>query len=68
MGMIEIVLTVCALAQPNQCEEQHLQFLSSGSLQQCSMAAPPYIAQWIGDHPKWVAMRWRCDIPGKRET
>jgi hypothetical protein len=27
------------------------------------MAAPPYIAQWIGDHPKWQAVRWRCEYP-----
>jgi hypothetical protein len=67
IGMIEIILTVCAVAQPSQCEEQHLQFASSISLQQCTMAAPPYIAKWIDDHPKWTAVRWRCDYPGKRE-
>src|SRR3954452_14829720 len=26
MGLIELVLTVCALASPDQCEEQHLHF------------------------------------------
>ena len=31
------------------------------------MAAPPYIAKWIDEHPKWTAVRWRCDYPGKRE-
>jgi hypothetical protein len=31
------------------------------SLNQCVMNAQPYIAQWINEHPKWVAMRWRCD-------
>jgi len=25
MNMIEVIVTVCALAQPSQCEEQHLQ-------------------------------------------
>jgi hypothetical protein len=29
------------------------------------MAAPPYIAQWIGEHPKWNAVRWHCEYPGK---
>jgi hypothetical protein len=65
--MIELIVTVCALAQPYQCEDQHLQFASSMSLQQCVMGAPPYIAKWIGDHPKWTAVRWRCDYPGKKE-
>jgi hypothetical protein len=27
------------------------------------MAAPPYIAQWVGDHPKWTAVKWRCEYP-----
>jgi hypothetical protein len=67
MGMIELILTVCAVAHPTQCEEHHLQFVSSTSLHQCAMAAPPYIAKWIEDHPKWTATRWRCDYPGKRD-
>ena len=66
MGMIELIVTVCALAQPSQCEDQHLQFASSASLHQCVMGAPPYIAKWIDEHPKWTAVRWRCDYPGKR--
>lgn len=67
MGMIELIVTVCAVAQPNQCEDQHLQFASSASLRECAMAAPPYIAKWVDDHPKWSAVRWRCAYPGKRE-
>jgi hypothetical protein len=67
MGMLELVLTVCALAQPTQCEDQHLQFETSVSLKQCAMAAQPYIAQWIGRHPKWVAVRWHCEVHGKKD-
>ena len=67
MGLIELILTVCTIAQPAACEEQHLEFASSGSLAQCAMAAPPYIAQWIGEHPKWTAVRWHCDSPGKNK-
>jgi hypothetical protein len=66
MAMIEIVLTVCALAQPARCEDQHLQYESAGSLTQCAMGAPPYIAQWIGEHPKWSVAKWRCEIPGRQ--
>jgi hypothetical protein len=57
MGLIELVITVCAVASPTQCEDQ-----------QCAMAAPPYIAQWIGDHPKWTAVRWHCEYPGARKA
>lgn len=67
MGFITLVLTVCALAQPNQCEDQHIEYMNGGSsLRQCAMAAPPYIAQWIGDHPKWRAVRWHCEYPGQK--
>jgi hypothetical protein len=67
MGFITLVITVCALAQPSQCKDQHLEYMSNGSsLSQCAMAAPPYIAQWVGDHPKWRAVRWHCEYPGQK--
>jgi hypothetical protein len=28
------------------------------------MAAQPYIAQWIGEHPQWTARKWSCEYPG----
>jgi hypothetical protein len=70
VGLIDLIVTVCALAVPTNCEEQHLRFNWNGSLRQCTMAAPPYIAQWIGEHPKWSAVRWRCEYvrPGDRAT
>jgi hypothetical protein len=63
MNPIDLVITVCAVLSPATCEEQHLVFSYAGSPQQCAMAAPPYIAQWVGDHPKWTAVRWRCEYP-----
>jgi hypothetical protein len=65
MGLVELVLTVCAVAHSNACQDQHLPVAVSGSLAQCSMAAQPYIAQWIGEHPKWTAVRWHCEYPGR---
>lgn len=67
MGLVEIVMTVCALTQP-VCEEQHLQLNWQGSLAQCAMSAPPYIAQWVNEHPKWTVTRWRCDYPGRNSS
>ena len=52
MGLIELILTVCAATQPNMCEDRHFQFAFNGSLQQCAAGAQPYIAQWT------VAWRW----------
>lgn len=67
MNLIDLIVTVCAIASPTTCEEAHLQFAWSGSQQQCMMAAQPYIAQWVGEHPKWNAVRWRCEYPHTRD-
>jgi len=67
MGLIELVVTVCALSLPTQCEDQHLLFAADMSLTQCVINAQPYIAQWINAHPKWSAVRWRCDYGGSKE-
>ena len=61
MNPIDLIVTVCAVLSPTTCEETHLVFSGGGSLRQCVMGAPPYIAQWIGEHPKWNAVRWRCE-------
>lgn len=64
MGFIQIVVMVCRIAQPDLCEEQHLQFAWQGSLEQCAWSAQPYIAQWIGKHPQWAVKRYHCELPG----
>ena len=63
MNPIELVMTVCAVLSPSVCEETHLTFNWGGSLRQCAMGAQPYIAQWVGEHPKWNAVRWHCEYP-----
>ena len=65
LAMIELILTVCALNAPTQCDEQRLQFASQESLMQCMMQAPPYIAQWSNEHPAARVVRWRCGYPGQ---
>ena len=66
--MIEIILTVCAIANPANCEEKYLQFAWDGSLNQCMMAAQPYIAQWIGQHPHGSPRNGACDYPGNEKA
>jgi hypothetical protein len=63
MNPIDLIVTVCAVLSPMTCEDTHLVFSGGGSLRQCVTGAPPYIAQWIGEHPKWNAVRWRCEYP-----
>lgn len=64
MGLMELVLTVCSLAQPAQCQEQNLTFVDQGqSLMQCAMSAPPTIAEWVNHHPTRFVVKWRCSYP-----
>lgn len=67
MDLIAIVVTVCALARPDQCEEQRIEFSSQFSLRQCVMNAQPYLAQWIAEHPKWGIKSYHCEYPHMRE-
>ncbi len=62
--MIELILTVCAITAPERCDEARIQFVSQGSLMQCMMLAPPYIAAWSENHPAARVARWRCAYPG----
>ncbi|MCW4115578.1 hypothetical protein NPA31_011450 [Aurantimonas sp. MSK8Z-1] len=61
--MIDLILSVCLLADPGTCREEHLHYESRGSLAQCMMLAMPYVAQWAGEHPRWTVKTWRCDWP-----
>ena len=63
MDAIDLIITVCAVLAPANCEEARMRFTSSISPQQCAMAAQPYLAKWIGEHPKWTAVKWRCEYP-----
>jgi hypothetical protein len=65
--MIELVLTVCVMAQPSTCRDQRLLFDSDRTLMQCMMSAPPTIAQWGAQHPDWFVRRWQCRYPKKDE-
>lgn len=66
-GIVEIVLTVCSAVQPANCEQRSLQFGWEGSLRACTLAAPPYIAQYMGNYPAWTVSRWNCQYPGERK-
>jgi hypothetical protein len=63
ISLVELVLTVCTLAQPAQCEDRHFQFVDQGSLMHCMVQAPPYIAHWSDEHPGRQVVKWRCAYP-----
>ena len=55
------------LAKLRDAAAGHLRGAAPGVFLDCFaqrvMAAQPYIAQWVGEHPKWTAVKWRCEYP-----
>lgn len=67
MNLVDLIVLVCAVANPSACHEQHLLFQSSGSLRACMFQAQPYLAQWIGEHPDLRVARYRCEWPDRED-
>ncbi|MDK1389140.1 hypothetical protein QN224_27430 [Sinorhizobium sp. 8-89] len=65
MNLVDLVLTVCMLANPTDCRTEHLYFESRGSLVQCMMLAPSEIAKWSESHPRLKIVRWKCVFPDR---
>jgi hypothetical protein len=65
MDMVDLILTVCLIANPSNCRDEHLYFESRGSLFQCMMLAPTEIAKWSQEHPTLKVKRWKCAFPNK---
>jgi hypothetical protein len=63
MELIDLVLTVCLLADLNECRIEHLHFECRGLVAQCMFLAPPEIARWSSDHPALKIVRWKCKYP-----
>jgi hypothetical protein len=65
--MIELVLTVCAVAEPSKCQDEHILFDSDNTPRQCMKMAPPFMAKWGDQHPGWIVQSWKCQYPQKGE-
>jgi hypothetical protein len=64
VNFVQLILTVCTLAEPSVCDERKMLFESSGPLRACFVQAQPFIAQWVGEHPTLRVAAWRCTPPG----
>jgi hypothetical protein len=61
--MVELIVMVCSLLNPNACSEKHFMFQTQGTLADCMFQAQPYLAQWAGEHPNDRVTRFRCAWP-----
>ena len=62
-GPLELIVTACLVAAPDQCEEHRLRLTyQGGDPGQCMYKSPTRIAQWQVMHPKWTVKSWRCAV------
>jgi hypothetical protein len=66
--MLSIILSACLIADPKQCRDFKIPLDVSMDVVQCSMAAPPYFAQWAEEHPQWQIRRWKCQPDTLNDT
>ncbi len=59
--MHHLILTICLLANPTACKEQHISTEARTSMPLECMSA---MTEWAVSHPAWRVVRWRC---GARE-
>ena len=63
--MLELVLSVCQIADPARCKDVHLNFAEENvTAMQCMMSGQIEIAKWIEFHPDWQVAKWSCARPG----
>ena len=59
--MIEVIVAVCLLGEPERCKDVHLTFAEpSVTPQQCMMHGQGAIADWLASNPGWAPKRWSC--------
>ena len=66
--MLSIVLSACLVANPGQCKDFKIPLDVDMDAMQCAMAAPPYFAQWVEEHPQWQIRRWKCQPSSLNDT
>jgi hypothetical protein len=68
MNFLELVMTVCTLANTNLCEDKRIRLDENVSVMECLVEAQPTMAQWVADNPNWKIMRWSCEYAQRRRT
>jgi hypothetical protein len=63
--MIELVVSVCMIADPSRCKDVRLNFVEqSVSPRECLFNGQIEIAKWTETHPDWHVTRWACGRAG----
>jgi hypothetical protein len=66
--MMELLVVVCLLAAPENCEERSIGFYPEMSAMACMLQGQPQIAVWTEAHPGLRVARWTCRDSATRLT
>ena len=59
--MIEVVIAVCLISEPNRCKDVSLPFMEQHvTPYACHLYGQSEIAKWLAAHPGWEPKRWTC--------
>ena len=62
--MVELVLIVCSLLNPQECSVRQPAFESVyGSLRACVVQGQLLAVRWEQENPNWEVRRWTCGAP-----
>ncbi|WP_099866117.1 hypothetical protein [Pararhizobium haloflavum] len=67
MGLFDLVMTVCLIAQPGDCRLERIGFDQGDTAHSCMFLAPMEIARWADTHPGLQVKRWKCAPHGERD-
>lgn len=66
LSVIEVLFSVCHVADPARCKDERLSFLAeSVTPHQCMTVGLVEIAKWREAHPNWWVQRWTCGPAGR---
>jgi hypothetical protein len=68
MDLVNLVMTVCLVADPGKCRVETLSFERRGDLLVCMFLAQSEIAKWSEQHPALTVKRWKCAFPEDGRT
>ena len=67
MNFLELIFTVCALANTDICEDKYIALQGDVRLTACVMQAQPTLAQWAVANPDWTIRGWHCEYSSNKK-
>jgi len=62
--MIELIMSLCLLDNPEKCKVERLIF-DQVTIKQCQSHAQFIMSQWVGEHPGWEIRKYHCEESGR---